>query len=601
MTHGIRLLWFFVALLLGGEHGATAAEGTRRGAIAWEKWSDDLFQRAASARKLVILDVGAVWCHWCHVMDQQTYADPKVAAIIKRSFLPVRVDQDAHPDLSNRYRAYGWPATIIFDANGRELSKSAGFIEPEKMRELLERVVAQPTPLRQEEQEVGPTQAMPANGLIAPEVITKLQSKHYAALDEERGGLKTKHKFLEADSVEYSLMHGAQGAIRDTEFVRRTLAFNRRLLDPVWGGVYQYSTHGDWEHPHFEKIASKQADNMRLYAHAFSVWGDPTYRSATDEIARYIADFLTAPEGAFYSSQDADVVRGEHAATYFQLSDVMRRQHGIPAVDTNIYARENGWLIRALALVSDVTGDPAFVERGKKAARWILANRAILGGGFRHGNQDVGGPFLGDTLAMGQAFLALYGATGEREWLTQANEAAEFISATFIVSGAEGAVTAKIRPGVALSPVRVLAENIELARFANLLGHYIGNGAHRDLAATALRYVGQPQRALEAIVESGILLAARELTAAPLHITVVGAKSDPVAGELFNAGRRYYSSYKRLEWWDRVEGPLVNPDVQYPELSRPAIFVCSERRCSLPLFDPAKLPNLIGQLGSPRG
>lgn len=590
--------WFLVLLALWCGVGGQLARGeSKRTGIEWQLWSDDIFDRAAATRKLVILDLEAVWCHWCHVMDQRTYADPSVVAIVKRSYLAVRVDQDSRPDLSNRYREYGWPATIIFDGTGRELSASAGFIEPEKMRELLEKLAANPTPLVSMVEEDSAPSGLPAGGVVSPAVLEQLRAKQYAAIDEARGGLKTRHKFLEADSIEYSLIQGARGASRDAEFVRRTLAFNRKLIDPIWGGVYQYSTHGDWDHPHFEKIAAKQADNMRLYAAAYTVWGDPTYRAAAEGIARYLDDFLSSPDGGFYTSQDADVVRGEHAATYFRLSDVMRRQHGIPAVDTNIYARENGWFIRALVALSDATGEAMHLDRAKKAARWVIANRSLVGGGFRHGERDSAGPYLGDTLSMGQAFLALYASTGEREWLTRANDAAIFVTKNFVVSGAEGALTAVARtPRDPLPPRPVLAENIELARFANLLGRYVGQDSHRGLAMTALRYSGEPRRALEAIVESGILLAAQEFGAPPLHITVVGGKGDPAALALFTAARRYYSPYKRVEWWDRAEGLLMNHDVEYPELPRAAVFVCTERRCSLPLYDAAKLPTLLEQL-----
>src|SRR5262249_37056324 len=114
--------------------------------IRWEGWSDAAFDRARAEKRLVILDLVAVWCHWCHVMEETTYRDPEVIRQIREHFVALRVDQDSRPDLSNRYEDYGWPATIIFDANGRELVKFAGYIPPERMRTLLAGVVADPTP-----------------------------------------------------------------------------------------------------------------------------------------------------------------------------------------------------------------------------------------------------------------------------------------------------------------------------------------------------------------------------------------------------------------------------------------------------------------------
>src|SRR5256885_9957356 len=96
--------------------------------VKWGGWSEDLFDRAKRENKFVILDLEAVWCHWCHVMDEKTYSNPQVQKLMASKYIAVRVDQDARPDLSNKYEDYGWPATIIFKSDGTELAKNAGFI-----------------------------------------------------------------------------------------------------------------------------------------------------------------------------------------------------------------------------------------------------------------------------------------------------------------------------------------------------------------------------------------------------------------------------------------------------------------------------------------
>ena len=115
--------------------------------LQWSAWGEDLFSRATAEKRFVILDLEAVWCHWCHVMEKTTYADPKVDRIAWRSkYLPVRVDQDANPDLSNRYGDWGWPATIVFTPDGTEIAKIRGYIEPERMQALLKAVIDDPSP-----------------------------------------------------------------------------------------------------------------------------------------------------------------------------------------------------------------------------------------------------------------------------------------------------------------------------------------------------------------------------------------------------------------------------------------------------------------------
>src|SRR5215203_1113167 len=88
--------------------------------ITWVGWTDDLFEKAKKENRLVILDLEAVWCHWCHVMEEKTYSNDKVAGLIQSRFIAVKVDQDSRPDLANKYEDYGWPATILFDSNGKE-------------------------------------------------------------------------------------------------------------------------------------------------------------------------------------------------------------------------------------------------------------------------------------------------------------------------------------------------------------------------------------------------------------------------------------------------------------------------------------------------
>ena len=94
----------------------------------------------------MILDLEAVWCHWCHVMEKTTYANPEVQELLASKYLPVRVDQDANPDLANRYGDWGWPATIVFGPDGTEIAKIRGYIEPERMQDLLKAIIDDPSP-----------------------------------------------------------------------------------------------------------------------------------------------------------------------------------------------------------------------------------------------------------------------------------------------------------------------------------------------------------------------------------------------------------------------------------------------------------------------
>src|ERR1700690_970759 len=119
----------------------------RAESIAWTSWSDEAFARAKREHKYVILDLEAVWCHWCHVMDATTYRDPRVISLLGAHYIAVRVDQDSRPDLANRYEDYGWPATVIYAPDGTEIVKKQGYVEPDGMARLLQAVVDDPSPV----------------------------------------------------------------------------------------------------------------------------------------------------------------------------------------------------------------------------------------------------------------------------------------------------------------------------------------------------------------------------------------------------------------------------------------------------------------------
>ena len=479
--------------------------------IPWEQWSDHAFERARREGRFVLLDLGAVWCHWCHVMEETTYQDPAVVDLIRARYVPVRVDQDARPDLASRYEDYGWPATIVFDAQGLELVKFRGYVAPARMAALLQGVIDDPTP----GPSVRPRPALAATDAagLGMELASELRDLLSSRYDREHAGWGFIHKYLDWDSVEYCLVRASEGDAEAARMARETLDAQTRLIDPVWGGVYQYSDGGTWESPHFEKIMSMQAENLRVYAQAYVLWRDPRYLRAARDIHRYLGTFLRSPEGAFYASQDADLVPGEHAAAYFALGDAERRRIGLPRVDKRLFARENGWATAGLVALYAATGDEAVLAEALQVARWILDNRSLPGGGFGHDEHDPAGPFLADTLAAGRAFLALYGATGDQAWLGRAEAAAAFIASRFRREGGPGFVTAEAA-GPGASPVVQREENVGMARFAALLARHTGRDAHRELAEQAMRFLAMPEVARR-FNTGGVLLADRELRARP--------------------------------------------------------------------------------------
>ncbi len=369
------------------------------------------------------------------------------------------------------------------------------------------------------------------------------------------------------------------------------------LLDPEWGGVYQYSDALDWQSPHYEKIMSIQTESIRSYVLAYQLFQNQKYLSVAKAVSRYLTGLMMNPDGVFYTSQDADLNNDIDGRAYYALNDEQRRKLGLPKIDTNIYTRENGWVVSALSKTYAATGDDRYLANARRAAQWMVVHHSRHDGGFRR-NQTSDTPYLGDTVAMGKAFIDLYSVTGDRQWLTRAVNAANFIGKGFMDKDGGGFTTrpAGRRYDVLSDPIKHLDTNIEVTRFTNLMFHYTGDQGFRDMAEHGMRWLSSPAITDQRRFLSGVLLADLELRQQPVHMTVIGHKDDASAQTLFKAAIRYPSGYKRVEWWDKREGTLPNPDVLYPELDRAAAFACANRACSLPVFDPIRIAEAVDRL-----
>lgn len=295
-------------------------------------------------------------------------------------------------------------------------------------------------------------------------------------------------------------------------------------------------------------------------------------------------DFLRSPNGAFYVSQDADLHDGQENEAYFKLDNRGRRAQGIPRVDKHVYARENGWMIAALCDYYAASGDASALAAAQSAAQSVVAIRSLSGGGFRHDEKDAAGPYLGDTLAMAQAFLNLYNVTGDRDDLSATMAAAQYISANFAPhSPGTGFITTRTATDAAFPPHPDRDENIALVRFLSMLAFASGDDSFHATAVEAMRYLAADSVALRPL-SAGILLANQDFSEAPIHVTIVGPASDQNTIALHTAALRTISSHELIELRDPADPAPLPTSVQYPVLDRPALFLCTARACSSPVF-----------------
>jgi uncharacterized protein YyaL (SSP411 family) len=241
-------------------------------------------------------------------------------------------------------------------------------------------------------------------------------------------------------------------------------------------------------------------------------------------------------------------------------------------------------MIAALCDYYAATGDGSALAQAQRAAAWIVAHRSLPGGGFRHDESDPAGPYLGDTLAMGQGFLALYNVTGERGDLDAAAQAAQYIAAHFApVSPGTGFVTSDTATDAAYRPHPDRDENIALTRFTSMLAFATGDDRYHATAVEGMRYLAAESVAARPL-SAGILLANEDSTQAPIHVTIVGRPSSADAIALHKAALRSITSHELIEIRDPADPSPLPTSVTFPDLDRAALFLCTARACSSPVF-----------------
>lgn len=546
------------------------------GDFPWREWSDSVFEQAAREKKFVIVSLQSWWCPWCHVMNRETYEAAEVRAYLLEHFIPVRVDQDSRPDISQRYERWGWPATIIFGPDGTEIVKLRGFYSPQFFLPVLRETVKDPSPV-----DYGTLGGPERERTLARSLSDTQRAEIRAFIDKsydaENGGW-SKAKLVDGPTFTWALDRAKAGDSAIEPRIRRTMEQLLRMVHAGTGAVSQVSLKPDWSAPAAEFPMFAQEAALKAFSQAYALWGDARFREAGAKVARHLLTTMAAPEGGFYAS--------------------MGLEQGKPGIDRRVYARETAQAIAGLLAWYDATGDKAALDASIRAARWALAQRALPGGGFRHAETDAGGPYLADSVEMGKALLALHRSTGDRAWLRHAVATADFIARTFIEERT-GAFIATAAPEARhlTKPVKQREDNVTAVRFFNLLHFYTGAAKYREIAEAGMGYLASP-----AILDAygflpDVLQAEDEMLKEPVHLTIVGAKDDARAAALLAAGLAYPLQHKRVEWWDKRDGPLPNPDVDYPDYpDGPAAFACTRNFCSLPVTDPREVAAQLDRL-----
>jgi hypothetical protein len=319
-----------------GNELAKAASAYLRSAahqpVLWREWNSAAFAQAQAEDKPILLDIGAVWCHWCHVMDRESYENAEVARVINESFIPVKVDRDERPDIDARYQVAvsaltgqgGWPLTAFLTPEGRPFFGGTYFPPDDRsgrpgMKRLLEAIAQN---YRTQRDQIHESAAKIAEALrevdhfkegeeAADERIVKAIVESISGMfDAQNGGFGSAPKFPHPSAIDLLLE-----AYLETRqewlltIVTTTLEHMGRggVYDQIGGGFHRYSVDERWIVPHFEKMSYDNAGLLGNYLRAFQVTGNPFFREIALGILSFLENVLSHPEAGFYSSQDADI------------------------------------------------------------------------------------------------------------------------------------------------------------------------------------------------------------------------------------------------------------------------------------------------------
>jgi uncharacterized protein YyaL (SSP411 family) len=301
--------------------------------IHWHQWGSEAFAAAQRENKPILLDIGAVWCHWCHVMDRESYDDPQVAELLNQNFIAIKVDRDERPDVDSRYQTAiaaitgqgGWPLTAFLTGEGKPFYGGTYFPPADahgrpSFRKIL-LAIADAYKERRDDVLREADGLMAAlthaeglaghNGDFNPRVITLMVQAALNSFDPKNGGFGSAPKFPHASIVEVLLdWYARSGEDGAANVARTTLMKMARggTYDQLAGGFHRYSVDEYWIVPHFEKMSYDNSELLRNYVHASQLFPDAGFAEIAKDIIRWVDATLSDREhGGFYASQDADI------------------------------------------------------------------------------------------------------------------------------------------------------------------------------------------------------------------------------------------------------------------------------------------------------
>jgi uncharacterized protein YyaL (SSP411 family) len=457
--------------------------------VDWYAWSDEAFARARDEDKPILLSVGYAACHWCHVMEHESFEDAETAWLMNEHFVSVKVDREERPDVDGLYMEAvvaltghgGWPMTVFLTPEGKPFWGGTYFPpEPRydmpSFRQVLASIaetwsgrrgdVGRQAELLTQAIREGSERA-PSTDPLTTGLLNNAVSTLAREFDSERGGFGRAPKFPPASVLEFLLrIHSGRGSEPALEMTRATLDAMAAggMYDLVGGGFHRYSVDADWLVPHFEKMLYDNALLATAYLHAWQVTGEGRYRRVVEETLDYLLRDLRVPEGGLASAEDADtegvegrtytwtgeelaaalgeehpdwlrpfehgrdILRAELAEDERRRLFIVRERRPKPGRDDKVVAAWNGLALAALAESGRVLGRADYIEAAQALAGFLVETMTREDGTLLRTYRRGEAKiegYLEDHADVANGLIELYWATGAVEHLETARRLAD--------------------------------------------------------------------------------------------------------------------------------------------------------------------------------
>jgi len=299
--------------------------------VHWYQWGNDAFEAAQSQDKPILLDIGAVWCHWCHVIDRESYSNEEIAQIINEHFIAIKVDRDERPDIDSRYQKAvqaisgqgGWPLTAFLTPQG-EVFYGGTYFPPESkygrpgMKDLLPKIADYYQNDREEALDnasqirahLSKEDESVRSGELTPQILENILTQIRERYDSDNGGFGTKPKFPSTTALELPTSAWTREPSEDLrQIVTHTLTSMARggFHDQLGGAFHRYSVDERWHVPHFEVMSYVNSELLRLYLYNYEIHGIEYFRQVAEQLIEYVLKKgADTDNGGFFASQDAD-------------------------------------------------------------------------------------------------------------------------------------------------------------------------------------------------------------------------------------------------------------------------------------------------------